>query len=122
MRDLERNKQPFWYALLDGETQIYDGRYRTGERKLTYTTPVKMFANISPANGIALEDVFGKDLQYDRSIVTCDMTCPITETSVLWIGIEPTSNGQAVPYNYIVTRIAKGLNNIVYAVKKVEMR
>lgn len=123
MRDLERNKQVIWYSTYTGNReQITEDGKLTGEWKQVYDEPVKMRINVSPARGYAEEDVFGKDLQYDRTMVTCDMTCPIDETSILWIDSEPTDGDNAVPHNYIVTRVAKGLDSIVYAVKKVEMR
>ena len=82
-----------------------------------------MYANISPANGNASTDIFGKDLQYSKTIITCDMECPITETSVLWIDREPYDDqNNLLPYDYMVTQVARGLNNIVYAVSKAEVR
>ncbi|MBO5963856.1 MAG: hypothetical protein J6P97_05175 [Bacteroidales bacterium] len=82
-----------------------------------------MNANIYPANGYANTAIFGKDLQYTKTIVTCEMECPITETSVLWIDKEPyDGQDNLVPYDYTVTQVARGLNNIVFAVSKVEMR
>ena len=123
MRDLKRNLQTLYYALYQSNTNATDTSGNlTGERKKVYGDPVQMKANISPARGVADVEIFGKDLDYTRSVLTHDMTCPITETSILWIDKEPTDgNGNAVPHNYVVTQIAKGLNNIVYAVRKVEV-
>lgn len=124
MRDLKRNQQAFYYALYQGKENVVDSNgNKTGEKSITYGTPVKMYANISPANGTASVNIFGKDLQYTKSIVTCKMDCPITETSVLWIDKEPYDEQQnLLPYDYTVTQIARGLDNIVYAVSKAEMR
>ena len=124
MRDLKRNRQTFYYALYQGNENVVDSNgHKTGERRVSYSEPVKMHANVSPANGYANTAIFGKDLQYTKTIVTCEMECPITETSVLWIDKEPyDGQDNLVPYDYTVTQVARGLNNIVFAVSKVEMR
>ena len=124
MRDLKRNQQVFYYALYQGNENVVDNDgNKTGERRVAYSDPVKMYANISPANGYANAAIFGKDLQYTKTIVTCDLECPITETSVLWIDKEPYDDQQnLLPYDYTVSQVARGLDNIVYAVKKVEVR
>ena len=124
MRDLKRNQRVFYYALYLGNEEIVDtDGNKTGERRVSYGDPVKMYANISPANGYANTAIFGKDLQYTKTIVTCDLKCPITETSVLWIDKEPYGDEHdLLPYDYTVSQVARGLDNIVYAVKKVEVR
>ena len=71
-----------------------------------------------------------KDLQYSKTLVTCNMDCPIDEESVLWVGKDPyvsqVSGSSTIsvltPYNYTVTRVAKGLNSIVYALQQVNVR
>jgi len=124
MRDLKRNQQVFYYALYQGNELVVDSDgNKTGERRISYSDPVRMDANISPANGYASTAIFGKDLQYSKTIVTCKLDCPITETSVLWIDKEPYDvQGNLTPYDYTVSQVARGLENIVYAVNKAEMR
>ena len=123
MKALKRNQQTFYYALYTGMTDVVDAsHYKTGEKTKTYATPVSMKANISPARGYADVEIFGKDLEYTKTICTDDMNCPITEESVLWIDKSPFGNNNTItPYNYVVTQIAKSLNNIMYAVRKVEV-
>ena len=131
MRDLQRNQQTFYYALYQGRSNVSDSSgFKTGEKRVTYGDPVKMKANISPADGNASDAIFGKDLQYSKTLVTCNMDCPIDEESVLWVGKDPyvsqVSGSSTIsvltPYNYTVTRVAKGLNNIVYALRQVDVR
>ena len=125
MRDLKRNQQTFYYAMFAEATEVIDpvSGLKTGERTKTYTTPVAMKANISPARGYADLKIFGKGLDYSKTICTCEMDCPITEESVLWIEKDPfDGNGNATSYNYIVTQVAKGLDNILYAVRKVDIK
>ena len=122
MRAVKRNMRPFWYALYDGETEYTDsdGNY-TGDIGPGYGEPVMMRANISASRGSAGFDLFGSDLQYSKTISTCDMDCPITEETAIWIDREPTDeNENPVPHNYVVKGIAKSLNNIVYAVAEAD--
>ena len=124
MKTLKRNQQTFYYALLTGTGMITESgtQYKTGERGKMYSEPVEMKANISPSRGYADMEIFGKDLDYTRTICTDDLSCPITEESILWIDKEPFDHlGNASSYNNIVTQIAKSLNNIVYAVRKVNV-
>lgn len=50
-------------------------------------------------------------------IVTTDMSCPISEDTVLWIGKTPTTDD----YNYVVSRVAKSINSISIAVREVDV-
>ena len=131
MRDLQRNQQTFYYALYQGTSDVSDSSgFLTGEKRVIYGNPVEMYANISPADGSASDAIFGKDLQYSKTLVTCNMDCPINEESVLWIGKNPYASQVSgsstisvlTPYNYTVTRVAKGLNSIVYALRQVDVR
>ena len=50
-------------------------------------------------------------------MITDDMDCPIEESSILWIDNLDTEK----PHDYIVRKVAKGLNSIMYAVRKVNI-
>lgn len=115
MMCLAQNKQVFWYALYQGETDTVDtdGNYTGGKTK-KYSNPIKAEMNISAARGTADVDEFGINENYNRTIVTDEMDCPIGTDSILWIGIPTTE-----PYNYRVTRVAKSLNSITYAITEV---
>lgn len=119
MKALARNKQTVYYALYNGKTKVYDsdGLF-TGDHKPSYSEPVKTAMNISPARGAASVEMFGVNTNYSRVLVTADLTCPITETSVLWIGQTPNAN--ATNFNYRVVRVGRSLNSISYAVTEVE--
>ena len=122
MRALKRNQKSFWYALYSDEVeQIGDDGLYTGDIGPGYEEPVQMKANVSASRGSADAELFGTDLQYSRTIVTTDMSCPITEDSAVWIDREPEDGGgKAVPHNYVVKGIAKSLNSIVYAIAEAE--
>lgn len=120
MRTLNKNKQDFYYALYSSKTMATDANgLKTGEVVETYTTPAKMSANISPASGSAELEMFGMDTNYSKTIATDMMNCPITETSRLWIDVEP--NLTASNWNYEVVGIAKSLNSVRYAIREVKV-
>ena len=117
MRELERNKQLIYYALYEGKVDKVDrSGYKTGEKVKTYSNPVPLRINVSPARGNAGRDGFGVDLNYSRTMSTADTNCPIAEDSLLWIGTEPTA-----PHNYVVVRKAESFNDIVYAIREVTL-
>lgn len=147
MRDLKRNQTEFWYCLLIPNTQeaiVDENGNEAGELIPSYKKAVSMRANISPATGQNQVEQFGNLDSYDKVIVTCDMKCPIDENSVLFIDKRPEYTevqtheiveGQALyeddevvektyelpKYNYIVKRVAKSLNGISIAVRKVDV-
>lgn len=114
MHCLNRNKTKIFYALFTGEVENTnsEGNY-TGERSLTYGTPVAFYANVSAARGTADVEQFGINADYTKVIVTCDMSCPIKEDSIIWIDKPVTER-----HNYAVTQIARSLNSISIAVKE----
>lgn len=118
MRTLEINKQPMWYALLTGKTEIIDqyGNH-TGTFRLNYSQPVYYPVNMSQSRGTANVDEFGINANYDRTFVTTDMNCPIKEDSIIWFGKNPTTD----PHNYVVYQIANSLNSITIAIRGVDV-
>lgn len=117
MKTLARNKQPVWYALRTGNTEIIDANgFRTGQYQLTYAEPVKTMMNIRWNDGSVRLEGFGINDSARRRMVTDDMNCPIDIDTILWIGIEPT-NG--VAHNYVVAGSPqKSLTQIVYIVEE----
>lgn len=118
MRVLEINKQPMWYALLTGKTEIIDqyGNH-TGTFRLNYSQPVYYPVNMSQSRGTANVDEFGINANYDRTFVTTDMACPIKEDSIIWFGKNPATD----PHNYVVYQIANSLNSITIAIRGVDV-
>jgi len=117
MRELERNKQRIYYALYTGmEDAVDSDGYKTGEKTKSYSDPVSLRINVSPARGNANREMIGIDCQYSRTLTTADLDCPIQEDSILWIGVPTTE-----PHNYVVVRKANSLNDIVYAIREVTL-
>lgn len=135
MRSLKKNRQSFYYALYKGQKTIYK-HDENGEilyadeakeipiesgNKPMYSNPIKKSANFSAGKGSAHEDVFGKDIDYTRTISTADLKLPIDELSIIWVENTPQflEDGSVDPKSadYKVTAIAKSLNNLVIAIK-----
>ena len=109
----------------------------SGENIVVYQNPVEMYANVSPATGQSNTEQFGNLENYDKVIVTDDLECPIDENSVLFIDKQPeyslvrtyrptaitaTEEFVRVPnYDYTVLRVAKSLNSVSIAVRKVRV-
>lgn len=124
MVSLAENRQKIFYGELTGVEDIVDADgYKTGEKRKTYSTPEPFLIYVAPSRGEATWSPFGIGENYTNVMSTCDTSCPITEDTVLWIGINPfDSEGNVVEeHNYIVTRVARGLNSILYAIKKVDV-
>lgn len=145
MKTLKRNQRPFYYCLYAGKTPIIDVYgHETGESIVTYGEPVRMYASISHASGHSTTEQFGNLENYDKVIVTDCMDCPIDENSVLFVDKEPEygeavtidyhesetlfGNDEADPvtvavpkYDYFVRRVAKSLNSVSIAIKKVDV-
>lgn len=110
MRDLKRNQQTIWYSLAipDGKTD------KNGNKVVSYDSPIKGRFSLSVNKGEASMEAFGRNVDYDREMLTHDMKCPINEHTHIWIGIETDK-----PYNFIVSKCAPSLNCIRYALKQV---
>lgn len=140
MRCLDRNKTTFFYALYVGKEPILDDDgNECGEYRTVYSAPVRMGANISPANGSTQSEPFGSSVQYDKVIVTDDTDCPIDERSVLFIDnladtVLHDEYGNLIctesdvplqirdfQFDYIVKKVARSQNSISYAVSRVEV-
>lgn len=138
MRSLRKNMQKLYYSLYSEEIKVYqrdeygniiyvevDGELKPIElgTQAGYNKPVLFYANISAGRGNSQDAPFGSDVDYTRTISTCDMTCPLDELSILWIESEPqynadgTINPDSADYK-VAAYPARGLDNIVYAIKK----
>ena len=128
MKLQRRNTVSIWYRLYEEDspqtiTDEYGNVLETGERGVTYSAPVEIRASVSTATGTVQAELFGGFTDYDKVVIVDDITCPIDEQSVLFIDRVPEYvEGELVNvHDYIVKRIAKSLNFIAYAVRKVEV-
>lgn len=125
MRSCQRNQRPIYYRLHTATIEIED-EYgnKTGSYYPTYADPVAVSMNVSPAKGEAGIELFGQLDNYDKVLVTSDMACPINEETVLYIDTPPVYDETAKEWSkwdYVVTRVARSINSISYAVEKVKV-
>ena len=137
MRPLKKNQQNLWYSTYAGHiTEYYrdsdgniiydeiDGELipRIKGERAGYNKPVLFHANVSAGKGKAQEEVFGKDIDFTRSISTTDLSIPIDELSLIWIESNPkyladgTVDPDSADYK-VAAKPAKGLNSFVIALK-----
>ena len=125
MRGMVRNKQKFYSASYVGETEIIDGYGNsTGEYAVSYSNPIECFGNISAAQGEMQSRQFGESESYDRVIVLDDKNAPIDEHSILWVDTLPLLNEDGTtdtPHDYVVKRVARSLNAVSIAIRKVSV-
>jgi hypothetical protein len=125
MRTLLRNKRRFYYASYIGETEILDEYGNsTGEYSVSYSNPIECLGNISAAQGEMQSRQFGESESYDKVIVLDERGAPVDEHSVLWVDTLPHLNGDgttATPYDYTVKRVARSLNGVSIAIRKVQV-
>lgn len=120
---MRRHLQPIWYMLYKRTMPLLDENgYETGESRIEYFPAQRAVVNVSTAYGTTQEEMFGTLEGYDRVILTDDLTCPITENSVLFIEKAPEYDDTGRPlYDHIVKKVARSYNYIAYAVSKVKV-
>ena len=125
IKDLKANQREFYYQTYIGEGEEYDeDGYLTGDNSQTivYSNPIKAVAMISANTSDVVDLPFGKDLQYDKMISTVQ-NLPIDEHTMLFIDVTPVIDGNGAtetPPDYSVVKVAKGLHQNVWAIKRVE--
>lgn len=114
MKGLERNKQEFRYAVPTGKKEpIVDQQGNlTGEYAGGYSEPVSWKGNISAGGGDVEAAPFGSEITYDRVIVLAGENPPIVENCKVWFDDQ----------QYIVKAVAKSLNGVSIAIRKVDVR
>lgn len=124
MKAMERNKKKFWYALYERSEPILDeDGNEVGEQSI-YGNPVKEKGNISAARGSTENDLFGVNAVYTKTINPMPNNCPIDESSILWIEVEPVieEDGRTVTaHDYVVSQVAESLNHKAYAISRVDV-
>ena len=125
MRCMVRNKSKFYYASYVDETEIIDDHGNaTGEYAVRYSNPTESYGNISAAQGEMQSRQFGESESYDRVIVLDDRNATINEHSILWVDSLPLLNADgttSTPHDYIVKKVARSLNGISVAIRKVNV-
>lgn len=125
MRSMTRNRQSFYYAdlLSVGMSQDADGNYV--EDTFNYSNPVKVEGVITAASGEAQTQLFGANEIYDK-VITLNFGENFLEIgSILWVDVVPDIDEETgktdTPYDYIVVKVAKSLNFVNVAIRKVNV-
>ena len=142
MRNLKKNKQTMYYALLNKTQPVYerdelgniiyieiDGvqvPVETGDTELVYSKPVKFKGNISTSGGESKETEYGIDsTDYDAVLMMMKNDLPITETSIIWhtsnIGYKDADKTiiDDKSADYVVKKRSPSLNQFKYLLGKV---
>lgn len=118
MQNLARNMSTVWYKVYAGQQEIVDADgNKTGSFQDTYGPLKSAQLMVSPNKGDAALELFGTLLDYDRSLVSADISLPIDEQTILWLDGAPTTG----PYTHYVKRRAPWKNSVVFAAKQVEV-
>ena len=124
MKAMERNKKKFWYALYERSEPILDEDGNEVGEQSVYGNPVREKGNISAARGSTENDLFGVNAVYTKTIIPMPNNCPIDESSILWIEVEPVieEDGRTVTsHDYVVSQVAESLNHKAYAISRVDV-
>ena len=142
MRNLKKNKQTMYYALLNKTQPVFerdelgniiyieiDGvqvPVETGDTELVYSKPVKFKGNISTSGGESKETEYGIDsTDYDAVLMMMKNDLPITETSIIWhtsnIGYKDKDKTiiDDKSADYVVKKRSPSLNQFKYLLGKV---
>lgn len=116
MRNLSRNLSTVSFRLYEGQEEIVDEWGNpTGSPNNKYGPLQNARLCVAPNKGSSETEMFGSLEDYDKTMSTADVDCPIDENAILWLDGQPT-NG---PHNYIVKRKSPWRNSVAFAVKKV---
>lgn len=125
MRTMTRNRRVFYSASLEavGMSTDADGNYV--EEVCNYSNPVSRKGTITPANGQANVQLFGANEVYDKVITLNQDETYLEIGSVLWVDTMPDIDEETgkttTPYDYIVVKVAKSLNFVNVAIRKVDV-
>ena len=118
MRVVNRNRRPVAYAFYEGTTEIIDDNgLHTGEYAVHYTDPVRALMNLSGGKCQANVRLFGIGSEFDRTIVTDDLTTPFSTDTVFWVETDPDD----APFDYRVVSVARTINQVVLGLAEVEV-
>ena len=119
MRNLQRNLQPVFYKLYEGEEELIDEYGNsTGEYAPIYGNLKSAMLCVSPNKGTSETEQFGSTEEYDRTATTADTSLEIDENTILWVDGADISG----PWNYEVKAVARWKNSLQLAIARVDVR
>jgi hypothetical protein len=114
MRTLDKNKVTVWVTRKTiGAEQTDANGFYTGDKTVTYSTPVQIRIPLTPANGEIVEQIFGKDASVDMISTSNDV---VLDKNDYIFYAQPTGNYDTT-YDFMVSSISHSLNTYVYGLK-----
>lgn len=98
--------------------EITEGGYGTGEYVSTWSEPVEVLINASPATGDASSSPFGIEESYDLSLVSGDNRWGIEEGDRMWLSdTAPDPDGDLADA-YRVNRVSPSLDYVAFGLAR----
>lgn len=123
MRSLKKNQSTYIACRYKKTEDVVDLQgYKTGEKVVRYYPPMTFKANISGAKGNVFVEVFGTDINYDKTISMSKSyfkQLKFDDNTVFFIEKKPAFKDATPLYDYRVLKIAETINEVVIAIKKV---
>lgn len=115
MRSCKKNKQTIWHTNQFTEVEEVDeyGDF-TGNTLVTPINVQETRANLYPANGDIVEQIFGREKNFDMVFV--EIGKPFDENSVFYL-TEPTLE-TVEDYDYYVSALRTSLNQSYYGLSR----
>lgn len=113
MRTLRLNKKEFWKVSPIGYEEIMDGTLYTGEKRATFSEPIKIKMNVNPASGLIVSDIEGRTVKAKMMAVS---EKDILNAQDLLFVSEPSGNYDTT-YDYRVVEILPSLNFFRYGLE-----
>ena len=128
----EINKQTIYYANNVGDAPLTDDFGNlTLEYAQGYTNPIMIRINVSEAKArmdrlasTTYIDPYGLELGYNKVLATSDLDIGIKDAAIFWVDTLPVikpDGSTDTPFDYECVQIKKSLNNLLIAIKKVDV-
>lgn len=120
MKILARNRITVFYALVESTEDTLDEYGNINGTHINYMSPIRTRMAFGKRNGGISITAHGLENNYDSILLTDDLSCPITDGTIIWIGRCPMDgNGQMTPHTHVVSAVIPSLNNIAYRLTEV---
>jgi len=106
MRSLRRNKRTIRISNVVPNEFTYD---EFGNKLPVYAPPFVYKIVIADSKSNSQYQPYGKDISYDKELITHDMNCPINKKTKIWIN----------DIEYTISGINDGLDIRSYAIKSI---
>lgn len=137
MFDMVWNREEITEIHLIGVVDaVDDNGFKTGEKIKSYSSPVSVFARITPATGAYGENVFGGFENYSHIIISAEPLSIIKDSVLYYPALYPTAGFGSLQFGisafgvasagvqevYTVKRVAHDLNTYYYALEAVNAK